>query len=372
MIGAAASEIYLRFDGRYADLVNENLIRSRAIWDRPANATQYRKHPDLDFDVEIIFNDFNIRNHQGVSLQDVQEYKGKLIGVFGDSMTENRRVDDRYTFTSLLNEALPSDHLVLNFGVDGYGVDQSYLKYLDFKAHKKIDHVFYVFVTNDLRNIYENQLFDFSESKLGAPISPKINPYIDVLRQFHVCYLMLDSYARLKAKVANESYSTEKLNDKLLTRFSSNKLGKARKNRYHDEYADSIAKDYLSEEPTEPTKEWANRFRLLLSAWNDAAKSNNSSFTIFVIPSQAATDLARKLFGEQFSSNTVYLIDYFPEGYNNFIFENDLHWNEIGNLRAARSIANWGTKANHWSNSKEILAALTQKTEEAINLLYEK
>lgn len=260
--------------------------------------------------------------------------------------------------------------MVLNFGVDAYGLGQSYLKYLDFKQHNKLKHVFYFFFSNDLRNIYENQLFDFSENKLGAPITPKINFLIEVLRQFHVSYLLLDSYARLKARIVDETYSSKDLNNRLVGNFNLNKPRKARQKRSHDEYADSIVKDYLSEEPTKQTQEWAKRFRLLLSTWNDTVESNNANFTIFVIPTQVTTDLARKLFGEQFAKNTVYLIDYFPEGYENFKFENDGHWNETGNSRAMQAIADWSRKAKYWSFSNKNLAHLTQKTEDAINLLY--
>jgi hypothetical protein len=124
VFGAIAAEIFLRFDGRYADLINENLTYSRAIFDRPSNATQYKKHPDLDYKVKSLFNDFQIRNHEGISLKDVGDYQGKLIGVFGDSFTENRRIDDKFTFTTLLNGILKPDHMVLNFGIDGYGLEK--------------------------------------------------------------------------------------------------------------------------------------------------------------------------------------------------------------------------------------------------------
>ncbi len=121
---SAVAEIFLRVDGRYSDVVNEDLIRSRAIWDRPANDVQHRKHPDLDYEVEIVFNELGIRNHHGVTLADIQEYDGGIIGVFGDSMTENRRIDDEFTFTSLLDKYLQPQFRVLNLGVDGYGLDQ--------------------------------------------------------------------------------------------------------------------------------------------------------------------------------------------------------------------------------------------------------
>ena len=71
---------------------------------------------------------------------------------------------------------------------------------------------------------------------------------------------------------------------------------------------------------------------MLLSAWKSETQSHNTKFTIFVIPTQTATDLANKLFGGQYAENTTYLIDNFPEGFNNFTFNNDDHWNEWGEV----------------------------------------
>ena len=183
-------------------------------------------------------------------------------------------------------------------------------------------------------------------------------------------YLLIDSYGRLKAKAVNETYASEKLNDKVMNKFSQWKRYE-RDARYHDEYADSLAKDYLSEAPSESTLEWAKRFRLLLAAWESDVRSHEKKFTIFVTPSQISTDLVRKLFGKQFAAQTVYLIEYFPEGYNRFRFKIDDHWGEKGNLRVAQAIAQWGSAAKLWPDTKEILAVLTAQTEAAIEKQYQ-
>jgi len=370
LVGGVALEIYLRFDGRYVDLVSENLVRTRAIWDRPANDIQYRKHPDLNHEVKINFNDFRIRNHNDQDLSYVKVFQGKLVGFFGDSMTENRRIDDEFTFTSLMEKQLSPQFTVLNFGVDGYGLDQSYLKYLDFENKEKLSHVFYVFVTNDLRNIYENQLFDFDGENLGEPVEITLNPFIETVRKFHVTYLLIDSFARLKAKAANETYTSEKLNERIMDKFVSKDDKKNQEKRFHDEYADSVAKDLLSEKPSAQTLEWANNFRLILSTWKKTAESNGSTFTIVVIPTKAATKLATKLMEDKFGDNLLYLESSFPEGYPNFRFETDDHWNEKGNLRAAKSILDWGVTESLWQSNENDWNVLSQKTESAVELLY--
>ncbi len=227
---------------------------------------------------------------------------------------------------------------------------KSYLKYLDFKARSELTHVFYLFFANDLRNIYENQLFDFNKDEIGEPLSPRINPVIDIARKFHVVYLLLDSYVRLKAKIDNETYDPEALNKKVKRRFVADNLREARRERreIHDEYADSLVKDYLTDAPSESSLEWAKRFRLLLDAWARDARDAGQEFVILVTPSQVSTDLAKKLFGQQFAGRTVYIIDYHAEGEGIVTFENDAHWNEQGNLRTANAIVDWGAANGVW------------------------
>jgi len=366
---AIGAEIFLRVNGRYADLVSENLVRSRAIWDRPANKTQKFKHPDLGYNVKIVFNDFQSRNHKGINLKDVEKFKGNIIGVFGDSFAENRRMNDEFTFTSLLNEGLNPDYMVLNFGVSGYGLDQSYIKYLDFKMRHKLDHVIYLFYKNDLRNIYETQLFEFSGNQISAPSAQRVSLWVDVVRKFHVTYLLLDSYAHLKAIGNDHRYSLKNLNDRLMKKLPHNEL-KAQRARYHDEYADTIVKDYLSERPSEQTLKWAGQFRSLLALWAADVKSHNGKFTIVVVPTEVSTKLAKKLFGDHFGAQTVFLTDYFADGLRDVRFANDGHWNEKGNLRAARAILEWGNHSGIWSVKEKTIGMLTAKTEAAINDLY--
>ena len=108
----------------------ENLIASVAIWDRPPGDRQSWQHPDLGYPVESLYNDISIRNHAGNDKADIEKFAGDVVGFFGDSFTENCRVDDDFAFTSVLQKSLdPDKTLVLNFGIDGYGLDQSYLKY---------------------------------------------------------------------------------------------------------------------------------------------------------------------------------------------------------------------------------------------------
>ena len=51
------------------------------------------------------------------------------IALIGDSFTFGLEVRYEQTWGALLEQALGSDYQVLNFGVDGYGVDQAYLRY---------------------------------------------------------------------------------------------------------------------------------------------------------------------------------------------------------------------------------------------------
>src|SRR5262245_34528727 len=100
-VSLVVAEIALRMEGRYQDLASQVLVPSPAIWDRPVNRIESRPHPDLNVPIEIRFDRDGVRNHSEPSTRE----KRHIIGFFGDSFVENRRVEDRFSFTSILDVA---------------------------------------------------------------------------------------------------------------------------------------------------------------------------------------------------------------------------------------------------------------------------
>ncbi len=121
LAGLAVAEVALAVDGRYNSVLSRGLVSSPAIWEPLANATEHEQYPDLGLQVEIRFDSEGVRNHGSVRTH----RKPQIIGVFGDSFTENRRIDDQFTFTSVLDGIARRPVRVVNCGVDGYGLDQA-------------------------------------------------------------------------------------------------------------------------------------------------------------------------------------------------------------------------------------------------------
>ena len=155
LIAATLFETYLRIDGRYSDLVSTELYGTNTIWSRYPMSSQITKHPQVGLNIEVKFNEYGARG-EAISAMELDD---TAIGFFGDSFTENRRIENRFSFNSYLSE-LSIDNALLNFGVDGYGVAQSFQRWLNVKDSVDLDMVVYIFCSNDLRNTYETQIFD--------------------------------------------------------------------------------------------------------------------------------------------------------------------------------------------------------------------
>ena len=74
----------------------------------------------------------------------------RLIAVLGDSYAFGEKVRYEDAFPSQLEERLGPQYRVLNFGVPGYGVDQSYLRYVSDVLYWKSEVVVFSFVWHDL------------------------------------------------------------------------------------------------------------------------------------------------------------------------------------------------------------------------------
>ena len=73
-----------------------------------------------------------------------------IVAVMGDSFAFGEQVDNPDTLASKMQERLGSDYLVLNFGVPGFGVDQSYLRYVHHAMPWQPDVAVLTFIWHDL------------------------------------------------------------------------------------------------------------------------------------------------------------------------------------------------------------------------------
>jgi hypothetical protein len=314
-------ETILFMNGRYDEAVNTTYSND-TIWEKPAATTEYEMHPDLNFPVPVKFDHSGVRNDGPMETEE----KKNIYAFFGDSFTENRRILSELTFTEILGRLIP--HVaVVNYGVGGYGLDQSYLRYEKF-SHQDIKRVFYVFCDNDFRNLYETHLVDINQNKDLVFLKPKRNVARYLVSKFRITYLIIEAYY----KMWNIKYNDQKI-AKAVYRPEYKK-------RFHDEYADSMLDALLSNTYDENSDiaSFRNKFRMLLQHWNNELNSKGIRFDIIVLPNNNAHLAAIKLFGD-LPLNVLYLKDYLGNhDWSEYRFKNDGHWNEKGNLFAAVAI----------------------------------
>jgi hypothetical protein len=321
------AETALRIEGRYNDLVKQALVPSPAIWEPAANQIEFRPHPDLNVPIEIRFDKDGIRNHAKSSTRE----KRNIIGFFGDSFVENRRVEDRFSFTSILDVAGRPGARIVNYGVDGYGLDQSYLRYKKYENHD-IHDVVYVFCENDLRNLYETGLTELTDKGDIAFISRKTNLFYHLIGRFRITYLVISAYYKLR-ELAYSAW-TGKWEWKSLR--SERFLPEDYRARSQDQYADAITTDFLSGRTSPDTLRLSEKFLILLRKWKREVEASNRTFSVLVLPRKIDDAVATKLF-RNFDVNVVHSIGYF-ENCENWRFRNDGHWNEHGNEKVAELI----------------------------------
>ena len=324
-------EFFLRaFYPKYQYAAESKYNRSATrIWSRQPNTRDLRLHPDNGHRHLVCHNNLALRQHRDFSEADLKSAIN--IGFFGDSFTENLRLPAQYSFTEPLDYLLnlsQQDFNVLNLGVDGYGTDQAFLYYQELDYATDLDFVFYIFNSNDLRNIYENNLFSIDDS--GTLIK---NPgvasswWVKVLSKLHVTYLGLDIWQRvfvpdddeilgLEEYFAREDHST----------------------RFHSQRAEVIPTDLIIGKNNEDLKQSIAIFQALLQLWKNSVEENGGKFYIVILPKREEMLAADLIIGEQYT--TINLFELFSNtvdnySYVNYSFKNDGHWNEASNLLVA-------------------------------------
>ena len=353
VLALVAAEVSLRGLGRYDDLANAALSPSAStLWKPTPRATQHRKHPDVSFDVSVIYDSSGVRNHSGVDTSD----KSGIVGVFGDIFTENIRVPDSFTFTSILDELASDEYNFVNFGVDGYGLDQSYLRYKAFK-NVEIIHVVYLMYYNDFRNIYENDLAFLEAQKVRFKDQNQSRILRRVVGQLRLTYLVLEAYYKGRAIIETAFAGTGDGGEQQLRTnpFDGRHLKRERDDRHRTEYAHSIYSDIVSEQPTDRTVRYAELFRAILTNWQKELAAAGREFTILVVPEEKSVRLAKAL--KLDASHEVVFLSDGVQWLNDLKFKNDGHWNEAGNIKAAFILARLPAFAPYLKTDLDLKAA---------------
>ncbi len=332
LVSLALFEIVLVLTGTYKELASQDLRLSPAIWERPRNAVERHRHPDLKVPIEIVYDDDGVRNHDRVSTS----AKRNIVGFFGDSFTENRRIENRFTFVRLLDELAGGKFRMVNFGVDAYGVDQNYLRYLKYR-HLDIHTVVYVLCENDLRNLYEAGITTLGADGKVKFLQPRANRTLRILGKFRTPYVAISAYHQARALIKKSLPGNRDYSDRLFRvadRFSAAR--KAQKKRLRDDFAESLVTDITGPSPSPQTLKLARTFKAVLAKWKADVTADGRRFLIVVLPRPDDRDVAGKLVGRD-PSGVLYLSDFMGD-YAAHRFKYDVHWHELGNLAAARVI----------------------------------
>jgi hypothetical protein len=325
-------EFYLIFSNSYTHLVKNNLIPSNTIWTNQENSQVIYSHPDLNYPVKSNYAKSGVKANFLINQNFLYE------GFFGDSSTDNRRIEYDYNFTTLYNEML-GKNIALNFGVDGFGLDQSFIRYLNIKNDFQLSKIFYVFHFNDLANILQTKLFELSNRDELVQARHQLNFKNKIFRFFsklRLTYFVMSSYQKIIGKNSDIYY----LKDRFVEEFVNEEKNfyKLWKPRFFAIDADSVIKDLFSSSPTAQTIEAKKIFNLILDSWVKDAKSQGSDFYIIVLPDE----INRNAFKKIINNEDFYKIIYFKERFPNLKYTlSEGHWNEIGNLSGAIDLADY-------------------------------
>ena len=301
------------------------------IWARSPNVSYERAHPDTGKTHLVHHNNLGLRDNRDYSDEDLRN--STSLGFFGDSFVENLRLPVEDTFTKQLDLLLNQSGRpfnVLNFGVDGYGTDQSFLHYREFAETHRVDHVFYVFSSNDLRNIRENRLFELNEAAELTLLPPRPSPlWVRLVSRFYLTYFLVE---RIDGIVSHDHDPNKSID---LHAFL------AHAETYHSADADQLQSDFVLSQPNEELNKTIALFTAILREWKREAEANGGRFHIVLLPRYPETLITPFLPEGEFEVIDLYarfsaeIEDY---DYSKIRFENDGHWNELGNAHAAKEL----------------------------------
>lgn len=314
------------------------------IWANQANVRMRRTHPDTGREHPVIYNNLALRQHRQIDTDRIKT--SVTLAFFGDSFTENLGLPVQYSFTEVLDYLLNAGgtkFTVLNYGVNGYGTGQSYITYSQTHHKTDFDYVFYVFTGNDLRNIYENGLFEIDANKNLARRPPPGTPFwLRVIRRFYTTYLLLEVRAILKytfdqnSPDINTKVDVEHEMTKWHNRFWGAALWADQQSRWETREGKAIEGSILTGQFDTQAVHIIEIFDAIIRNWQKDVKDSGGSFYVVLLP-RLGEHRARNLF-----ASDVRIIDLYETAAGEdeplAEFVHDGHWNEYGNMLAAMQI----------------------------------
>lgn len=330
-------EVLLSGFGTYSNLTQNKLVPADTIYERPKNSYQKHRHPDVNYIITNYYDDDGVKNNTVIPTSK----KKNIIGVFGDSFTENVAVDPNFDFVNIINKNLDGYTLV-NYGIGGYAIDQVFLRYLKYKNHKH-KYIFYLFFPGDqnLKNIIS---FDDKESYIIK--KNNINYLFQILGKLNITYLCIDSFYFIRSFFFKNHVRIDK-------------------NNYNQILANKIA---IFEKKGFQTN--IKEFYKILKIFQKTVEKNGSKFFVLVYPDEDSIVLFENFIDKQDYKINYFILDINLHNDLRLRFKKDSHWNEYGNLEFARNLKNIFFKLNitpdknlDYSNTKNKIINFYKKYE---------
>jgi len=331
-------ELYLKYFNhryRYASEISYK-PSEELIYSRLPNETQFFHSPRTGKPHRSVYNNLGLRQSRNFHLG--KESETFNIALFGDSLLENIRMPTQFSLSEPIDYVLNNSGLpfnVLNFGVEGYGIDQSYTQYRSFKKIVKPKLVFFFFIRRHIRILYETQLYqEDEEGQLVHVGSKRIPFYISALSRLNLTYLFLESFSKLKSIMRNQSGTVstpqnlellemENFKQEVWSRMKSDKPKEILK-KLKDEGVEGIG------------SQWKMFLKFLLQ-WKSEVERDGGRFFLVLIPRENISAM-EPLFPKELdvlnllSQIRTDFVDFEAEQVS---YPNDLHWDERGNALAA-------------------------------------
>jgi len=324
VLALAAAEGVLRLVRPRYEEAAESFARadSMRLWARPPYARYTRANPDTGSRHPVVHNAFGMRQHRDFP---ARREPGELrVGLFGDSYLENLGMAAPYSVSEVLDYLLNAHPgvraTVLNFGVSGYGTDQAYLSFAHEEAARDLDVALYVFAANDVRNLYENQLFELApDGSLEERVARPPSGWKAVVGKLWLTQLVRDAWQRAFGETDEEADARRR-------------AGQAE--RLVDATAQGIHADLVGERTSETTRHYVTLLQRLLARWRADAAARGVRFAVVLLPKWKEGSLEPLFAGNEVINLYTELARY-GGGPRPWQFAQDGHWNERGNEVAA-------------------------------------